>query len=46
MLVVIPESVSSITSPGELFVLDGDTNEEFEACKHTTIMTSITTTNS
>jgi len=31
---VIQEYVSSITSSEEFFVVDGDTNEEFEACKH------------
>jgi len=34
MLVVILESVSSIISPEEFFIVDGDTKEEFEICKH------------
>lgn len=34
MLVIILESISSITSPEEFLVVDGDTNEEFDICKH------------
>jgi hypothetical protein len=33
LLVVILESVPSIISPEKFFVVDGDTNEEFEICK-------------
>lgn len=34
ILVMILQSVSSLCSPDEFIVVDGDTDEEFGFCKH------------